>query len=152
MQVCVCKHLEKDALQLSAVFPTVLLREEDCVRWDAVIRNPAVALQHPDHNVWKAVLRLRHKTHCQVFTFNLLIRPTTFWLAGLALTSSAIVLSLLAQSSACSSTKESSVSGPCFSVSAAAMICCRWRLRMCLSERSRGVAHCHWSRAGSSSL
>ncbi len=68
------------------------------------------------------------------------------------LTSSAMVLSLLAQSSACSSTVESSVAGPCFRASAAATICCRWRVRMCLNERSRGVAHCHWSRDGSSSL
>lgn len=69
-----------------------------------------------------------------------------------SLTSSAIVLSRLAQSSACSSTAESSVAGPCLKASAAATICCRWRVRTCLKERSRGVAHCHWSREGSSSL
>lgn len=67
-------------------------------------------------------------------------------------TSSVMVLSLLAQSSACSSIVESSVSGPCLRASAAAAICCRWRVRTCLSERSRGVAHCHWSSEGSSSL
>lgn len=68
------------------------------------------------------------------------------------LTSSARLLSLLAQSSACSSTVDSSVAGPCLRASAAETICCRWRTRMCLSERSRGVAHCQWSREGSSSL
>lgn len=70
----------------------------------------------------------------------------------LTLTSSARVLSLLAQSSACSRTNVSSVSGPCFRAKAAWTICCRCNVRMCLRERSRGVAHCHWSRDGSSWL
>jgi len=55
----VCVYLEKDGLQLSTVFSKVLLREEDCVCWDAVVRHPAVTLQHPYHNVWKTVLGLR---------------------------------------------------------------------------------------------
>ena len=59
--VCECVYLEEDSLQLSAVFPTVLLGEDDSVCWDAVVRHPAVALQHPDHDVWKTVLRLRER-------------------------------------------------------------------------------------------
>lgn len=56
--VCISVYLEEDSLQLSTVFSTILLREDDCVCRDAVIGHPAVPLQHPYHNVWKAVLRL----------------------------------------------------------------------------------------------
>lgn len=58
---CLRVHLEKNVLQLSAVFSAVLLGEEDGVCWDAVVRHPAVALQHPYHYVWKTVLGLRHR-------------------------------------------------------------------------------------------
>lgn len=60
-RLCVCVYLQKEALQLSAVLPAVLLGEEDAVRWDAVVRHPAVALQHPDDDVWEAVLGLEQK-------------------------------------------------------------------------------------------
>lgn len=63
-----------------------------------------------------------------------------------------MVLSLLAQSSVCSITVESSVAGPCFKAFAAATICCRWKARRRLREWSSGVAHCHFLREGSSSL
>ena len=61
--VCVCQHvhLEENVLQLSTVFPTVVLGEEDRVRRDAVIRHPAVALQHPYHDVWETVLGLKQQ-------------------------------------------------------------------------------------------
>lgn len=56
--LCVCVYLEEDSLQLSTVFSTILLGENDCVCRDAVVGHPAVPLQHPYHYVWKAVLRL----------------------------------------------------------------------------------------------
>lgn len=63
--VCMCIYLEEDSLQLSAVFPAVLLGEDHSVCWDAVVCYPAVTLQHPYDNVWKTVLRLgeRHRGH-----------------------------------------------------------------------------------------
>lgn len=67
LQVCLCAYFEEDGLQLPAVFPTVLLGEDDGVRWDAVVRHPAVALQHPDHDVWEAVLRLGDREYKSLF-------------------------------------------------------------------------------------
>lgn len=58
LSACESVHLKEDGLQLPTVFPTVLLREEDRVCWDAVVGHPAVALQHPYHYVWETVLRL----------------------------------------------------------------------------------------------
>lgn len=67
LRVCWCAYFEEDGLQLPAVFPTVLLGEDDGVRWDAVVRHPAVALQHPDHDVWEAVLRLGDREYKSLF-------------------------------------------------------------------------------------
>lgn len=36
----------------------MLLGEEHSVCWDAVVGHPTVTLQHPNHDVWEAVLRL----------------------------------------------------------------------------------------------
>lgn len=55
-------YLEEDSLQLSTEFSTILLGENDGVCGDAVVGHPAVPLQHPYHNVWKAVLRLDGRT------------------------------------------------------------------------------------------
>lgn len=63
-------HLKEDGLQLPTVFPTMLLREEDRVCWDAVVGHPAVALQHPYHYVRETVLRLGegHRAHVNLYT------------------------------------------------------------------------------------
>lgn len=161
--VCLVVYLEEEGLQLPTVFPTVLLGEDHSVRWDAVVRHPAVALQHPDHDVRKTVLRLndrrRGMVHCCFFnhvsnwTLVQITQPSAADPQSQPIiTSSTIVLSLLAQSSACSNTVESSVASPCLRASAAATICCRCKVRMCLKLRSRGFAHCQCSREGSSSL
>lgn len=50
--------LKEDGLQLSTVSPRMLLGEENGVCRDAVVRHTPVALQHPNYDVWEAVLRL----------------------------------------------------------------------------------------------
>lgn len=67
-------YLEEDGLQLPAVFPTVLLREDYSVHWDAVVGHPALTLQHPYHNVWKTVLRLETESKRTSFSLCLLVK------------------------------------------------------------------------------
>lgn len=69
-------YLEEDGLQLPAVFPTVLLREDYSVHWDAVVGHPALTLQHPYHNVWKTVLRLETENKCTRFCLCLLVKKS----------------------------------------------------------------------------
>lgn len=54
-------YLQEDVLQLSTVFPRILLAIYHCVCRDAIVRHPVVTLQHPHHDVWKTVLRLRYR-------------------------------------------------------------------------------------------
>lgn len=51
-------YLHEDGLQLAAVLPTVALGEEHLVGRDAVIRHPAIPLEHPDNYIRQTVLGL----------------------------------------------------------------------------------------------